>query len=85
MILGHLRQAVGSELTGAQAQSLLEQVSAWKGANAHALARHLARSPQVLVAPGADAPKSLVRLLPFLSRLGMRTRSRRWAAPKRPN
>jgi hypothetical protein len=69
-ILDHLRQAVGSELTSAQAQSLLEQVSAWKGANAHALARHLGRSPQALIAPGADAPKSLVRLLPLLVAAG---------------
>jgi hypothetical protein len=69
-IIGHLRRAVDSELSNAGAQSLLEQVSAWEGWTAHALARHLDNDPQALVAPGHDCPKSLVKLLPLLVAAG---------------
>ncbi|MGC4773659.1 hypothetical protein ACLQ25_32450 [Micromonospora sp. DT44] len=70
LILEYLAAALGPELSAAQAQAALEQVKAWKGPNAHLLARHLTGNPSALTAPGRDCPKPLVRLLPLLVAAG---------------
>lgn len=65
-----LQETVGPALTGAAAQSFLEEAKAWGPVQARELDQHVTEHPNALTAPSPFSPKPLARLLRLLDAAG---------------